>query len=377
MSDKLAEYIRSASVKSPYIGTGRPPRIGYVPYTRNLSHPADRRRFPFFAKARGIEFELAQTDRHYDAVILSEIADLSTWTEYKHGKVIYDLIDSYLDIPRHDPKQFLRGVAWFVKGSQRRPIFDFPGALARMCRRADAVVCTTAEQRQTILRFCLNVHVVLDIHTDLVTTSKSDYQANAPFKLVWDGMPSNAYQLATISSALRKVSRSFPIQLVLVTDVEQPRTIPWFGSVKTDDIARRIFENWKVCPWRSETWADTITQCDIAVIPIDLKNPLTAGKPGNKLALLWRAGMPVVTSDTPSYKRMQTDVGLSHLACHGEADWVSALEILLGDEGLRRQAGQRGREYVDRVLSTSAQLQAWDDVLSSIGIELAGTTAGK
>ena len=39
--------------------TGRAPRIGYVPYSRDLSHPADARRFPFYAKKRGLEFEIA------------------------------------------------------------------------------------------------------------------------------------------------------------------------------------------------------------------------------------------------------------------------------------------------------------------------------
>ncbi|WP_316189364.1 hypothetical protein [Bradyrhizobium sp. SZCCHNS1054] len=375
MSNELSQNIRSGLVAAPYVCAGKPPRIGYVPYTNDLSHPADRRRFPLFAKARGIEFEFARPDRSYDAVILSEIADLNTWTSYRQGKVIYDLIDSYLAIPRHDPKQLLRGLAWFAKGSQRRPILDFRGALERMCRRADAVVCTTSEQRQMILNFCSNVHVVLDMHTELISLAKTDYRASPPFKLVWEGMPSNVYQLKTISSALRRVAKTFPIQLVLVTDLDQSHTIPWLGKVRTDRLANRIFEDIKICEWSAGTWASTITRCDVAIIPIDLKNPLTSGKPGNKLALLWRAGMPVITSATPAYERMQKEVGLCQLSCRSESDWISALQFLLSSESQRRRAGLRGRDYVTRELSRATQLDAWDNVLASVGIKRIGETA--
>jgi hypothetical protein len=44
-------------------------------------------------------------------VVLSELADISIWAKYRHGKIVYDCIDSYFVIPRTDVKQMLRGVA--------------------------------------------------------------------------------------------------------------------------------------------------------------------------------------------------------------------------------------------------------------------------
>ncbi|WP_027579879.1 hypothetical protein [Bradyrhizobium sp. Ai1a-2] len=336
----------------------------------DLSHPADRRRFPAYARSRGIPFEIARPDRSYDLVVLSEIADLKTWSSYRAGKVVYDLIDSYLAVPRSDPKQLLRGIAWYSKGFQRQPVLDFRGALERMCRRADAVVCTTIEQQQTISSFCPNVHIALDLHDELIRSVKTDYRAGRPFKLIWEGLPCNVYQLATIRDALREVSGKHPIQLVLLTDLEQKRAIPWLGRVRTLDMARRIFDHVRVVPWEQASWSDTITQADLAVIPIDMDNRITAGKPGNKLALLWRAGIPVVTSATPSYARMLEAVGLSQLACRDTAQWIAALDQLIGSEEARARAGTLGRQYVERVLTKAAQLQAWDEVLTSIGIEV-------
>ena len=42
---------------------------------------------------RNLNFEIADPTQDYDLVIVTEAADLSVWSEYKKGKVIFDLID--------------------------------------------------------------------------------------------------------------------------------------------------------------------------------------------------------------------------------------------------------------------------------------------
>ena len=37
-------------------------KIGYVPMSRDLKHPGDRRRFLYYAKQRNINFEIASID---------------------------------------------------------------------------------------------------------------------------------------------------------------------------------------------------------------------------------------------------------------------------------------------------------------------------
>jgi hypothetical protein len=239
-----------------------------------------------------------------------------------------------------------------------------------MCGRADAVVCTTHEQQQMISRFCPNVHTALDLHDELIRSEKTDYRASRPFKLVWEGLPCNVYQLATIRPALQEISRNHSVQLILFTDLDQRRAIPWLGRTRTLDMACRIFDDVTVVPWERTTWSDTITQCDLAIIPIDLDNPITAGKPANKLALFWRAGMPTVTSATPAYLRMHAATGLSQFACRDTSDWIAAFELLIRSEEVRARAGFLGREHVSRFLNPTVQLQAWDNVLTSIGINI-------
>jgi hypothetical protein len=75
-------------------------RIAYAPYSNDMEGPGDRRRFVFFARARCIEFELADTNVVYDIVYLTFGCDLSSWILYKKRnpsvKLIFEMVDSYL-----------------------------------------------------------------------------------------------------------------------------------------------------------------------------------------------------------------------------------------------------------------------------------------
>jgi hypothetical protein len=353
------------------------PRIGYAPFSLNFTHPGDRRRFPAYARARNIPFELAQPDQSYDVAVLSEWADISVWPHYRRGKIVYDCIDSYLSIPRTDIKQMLRGLAWFASGRHRWPRLDFPGAIERMCRRADAVVCTTEQQKQTIAPLCANVHIVLDIHEFEVKTTKRDYRAGVPFNLVWEGLPSNLPYLKVVEPVLYELSRRRPLVLHIVTDPDRPRLFGRFGKIDSLEVTHGIFDDVVLHHWQESTFSEIITRCDLAVIPVPLNNPFSCGKPANKLALLWRMAMPVVTSATPAYQAMQCAAGLGHLACKDEADWLVALDRLMTAEAERREAGKRGHAFVTANLHTDGLLALWDDVFASLGFDFRGQAARK
>src|SRR3989442_5758220 len=81
-------------------------RIGYVPYSPDLTQPGDRRRFCHYAAKRKLRFEIARPEERYDLVVLSSRGDLSVWADYRPGQawIVYDLIDSYLAIPDSDLK---------------------------------------------------------------------------------------------------------------------------------------------------------------------------------------------------------------------------------------------------------------------------------
>ncbi len=343
------------------------PRIGYVPYSASLAAPGDRRRFVAYARARNLPFELARPDEQYDVVVLSELADISVWADYPYGKVVYDLIDSYLSIQRTDIKQLLRGPVWFATGRHRRMRFDYRATIQEMCRRADAVICTTEDQEGVIADLCPNVHIVLDIHDTVIRTIKQDYRATHPFNLVWEGLPSNIPQLHAIRPVLKMLARRRPVVLNVVSDLDRPRMLGRFGRIDSVDVLRSIFENVRMHRWEETTCSLIISACDIAIIPIDLEDPFTAGKPENKLLLLWRMGMPVVTSATPSYSRAMAGAGLPHLGCREPSEWLTVLERLMSNEEERRDAGERGRAFAESNWSRNTLVRRWDAVFASLG----------
>jgi len=348
------------------------PRIGYVPYSESFSHPGDCRRFAGYAAFRNFPIEVAHFGEKYDLVVLSERADVSLWCDYVHGKVVYDFIDSYLAIPHEDIKGCLRGIAKFVSGQHSRLQFNYWETIRNMCRRADAVVCTTEMQRSLILPNCGNAHVVLDMHDSVVSEIKRDYNVRSPFKLVWEGLPGNISQLKEIQEVLCYLDDQYRIELHLVTDLVGYRFLGNLWEVSSTKAAQQIFSRVKVHEWNRETCARIIGQCDVAVIPINLLDPLVAGKPENKLLLLWRMGMPVVTSATPAYLSAMRDAGLS-LACKDGSEWINVLDKLLLNEDARSIAGIKGREFVNKNHSKDQLVEKWDGVFRSVGFDFEAT----
>ena len=124
-------------------------RIGYDPYSEQLNHPGDRRRFVYYAEKRGLKFEIADPAENYDIVVVTERGDLSVWGTYPKGrtKIVYDMVDSYLDVPKSDVKGLLRGAAKYAVREWRHLQLDFWNASQAICRRAEAVICTAGRQR--------------------------------------------------------------------------------------------------------------------------------------------------------------------------------------------------------------------------------------
>ena len=342
-------------------------RIGYAPYDPTLTQPADRRRFPYYAERRGLSFELADPSRDYDLVVVTPRADLETWSRYRPGrsKLVFDLVDSYLALPRTNLKAILRGPAKFAAREARHPFFSYRRALDSMLARADAVTCATPEQRAEIEPICTNTHPILDFQSRLVRRVKDDYRADAPFHLVWEGLGENVRWFGEIQRALAEVDAIRPLVLHLITAIEYRELAQRFWRRQTLPIARRHFDRVRLYEWSEEMVSVIATACDLAVIPLPLDRPLERGKPESKLISFWRMGMPVLTSATPAYVRAMGAAG-QNLHCDSEARWLEVLERLVADDEARERAGTGGRAFAEREYTDERLTAAWDQVLDSL-----------
>ncbi len=340
-------------------------RIGYSPLSRDCTHPGDRRRFCAWARRRGLAFEIAESRRPYELVVLTQRCDLSVWSAYPQGqaRLLFDFPDSYLQVSRSDPKGLLRGLANYLAGRSRALRLNHWEALRSMCRRADAVVCSTEEQKEEIIALCPNSHIILDVQ-DMGSSLKTDYSCGETFNLVWEGLAENLHPFAKLSPVLRRLAAERPLALHLVTDLEYRPFLGAYGRRRTLDAARRFFEPVYLYQWHAATAARIMTACDLAVIPMDLGNSLSAGKSLNKLLLFWRLGIPAVVSATPTYARAMNESG-QELACRGLEQWERALRRCRADEALRRDAAERGRRFALSRFAEEAVLSAWDRAVES------------
>jgi len=345
-------------------------RIGYVPISTSLNSPGDKRRFVYYANKRNLSFEIADPSEKYDVVVLTQNADLSIWSQYDNGgaKIVYDLIDSYLAVPKYSFKGWLRGLAKYFSGQSQRLKFNHWKTIGEMCSRADAVVCSTQEQYADISEFCQNPHIILDFHKGVARTFKSNFCANRPFRVVWEGLPQNIGSLKLLRNVLDQLSVLYPLEVHIVTDPSYNRYLGKYGRTKTLQTAKRIFSDIHFHEWKESDCADVICSCDLAVIPLNLNDSFAAGKPENKLLLLWRMAMPVVTSASPAYVRAMNAAGMNY-AAKDESDWLAMLTKLICNPDAREQAGVTGKAYVHNKFSEEILLARWDAMFDSLELK--------
>lgn len=342
-----------------------------MPYSVDLSEPGDRRRFAWYARHRGLRVEPARPGDELDLAMLSTRADVTSWRQVKEPtKIVYEVIDSYFALSRWDARNVGRGLAKRFSGETRRLTLDYRRAMERMCERADAVVCSTTEQREAILTMCPNVHVILDYHGEDVTSQKIDYRTSGPLKILWEGLPYTLHSLSTIAPVLRALQRDNRAEVHLVTDLHFKQYAGRFRHRRTAEIADRLLSSYKLHEWSPVMLAKTAVASDIAVIPADADDPFSAGKPENKLLLLWRMGLPVIAARTPAYARAMAAVGTPWLACRCEREWRDALRELTHDEAARRHAGSVGRAFVEANFAKEQVMSAWDCLFESLGFEV-------
>jgi hypothetical protein len=235
-----------------------------------------------------------------------------------------------------------------------------------MCRRADAVICSTEEQKHRILPLCPNVRIILDFHGSVVRSCKDDYTADEVFHFVWEGLPGNLRQLLEIKEALRNLQKTRRFVIHAITDLQYGRYLNGrFVKRSTLDDARKIWPNIYLYAWNERTFAAIARTCDLALIPIPLQDPFCAAKPENRLLLFWRLAMPVLASSTAAHVRAMRESGIA-MSCASQQEWRAALEYYTSNEQARKRAGQRGKAFVGEKHSEEKTLALWDEVFSSV-----------
>ena len=349
--------------------------VGYVPYSIDLSHPADRRRIGAWSQYSGISLNTIRPEKS-DVIILSNAANFSKWIGKCEGKIVIDLVDGYLGENPSFTKDFLRNCLRTLNGTSSLRWITYTRHLKYACQQADAVVVASQEQLQSISDLNENISIIPDIHFEIESMAKEmllrserieDSRQNISF--VWEGFGYTLKNLKSIAKPLDKFLYDTNTTLFLVTNLSFPRWGGFLGKIVTQDLINSWFPKSsklvEVIPWSIENLIKCAEQSQLAIIPIDLTDKFALMKSENKLLSMWRLGLVTIFSATPSYSRVAVKAGLTEL-CLDTNQWEEKLNLTLLDginfERLRNLATQ----FLEKDYSYVGLISKWDKLLKGI-----------
>lgn len=345
-------------------------RFAYLPYQPGAQSPGDRRRFPAVGYKLGLNWEIYQPGSSYDVLYATSNADLTTLRRLPRsaGKLAFDMVDSYFDVPDWDLKAMLRGVGkWALKKHEYLEP-RYRKTLEGMCERSDLIVCSTPEQREHILPFNRNTYAILDFREELGHLGPRPTRVSQQIQLFWEGIGLTAAQFEVIAPVLKELSRDYTMAVHFVTDASYK---PWNFPLPVLNTRHRLEKFMGDIPFYISEWSPVSVRalaqhCDLGLIPLRLSQPLFRSKPENKLLIMWSLGLPAVVSATPAYRRTMTAYGGPNWACDSAHSWYYTLKEALESSTLRRQAGELGQTYAEQNYGVEALLSRWVRALSTL-----------
>ena len=127
------------------------------------------------------------------------------------------------------------------------------------------------------------------------------------------------------------------------------------------EIPNRI----SVIPWSSHNLVTYAKKSAVAMIPINLSVPMQRLKPENRLLIMWRLGLPCLTSASPAYSRVAAKAGVSAV-CETSQEWSTNFSRILGDPEFAKDEIVKGQDYLRENHNRTVLLQKWDSVFESV-----------
>ncbi|CAN5496788.1 hypothetical protein BH11BAC3_BH11BAC3_01220 [soil metagenome] len=343
-------------------------RVAYWPYSSECSGPGDRRRFVFYAKEKNIKYEIACNDKEYDLVYLTVGCNIYEWIKYKKKypkvKMVFEIVDSYF-FEGLDFFTAASGITKFLMGKESKLYMDYRKAIKKMLHTVDAIICSTPIQKDFLVNYNENVHISLDFFEEDITHKKTNYSLGKKLKLVWEGQTYTAHNLLYLKDVLKSISEK--IELHIITDPVIKFPFKIFNR-KTATMLSSLQCEYYLHDWNKETFSKIIADMDMAIIPLNGKRYgiTTMNKPENKLLLFWQIGIPVLTSESPAYKRVMDKVGLQFY-CKTKEDWAKKiLDFINSSEDCKIANMNKAAQYLHKYHSKEVIIEHWDNIFSSL-----------
>ena len=345
-------------------------KIGYSPLSPTLAAAGDRRRLPFWAKNRGYEL-VTDLTKKVDVIVASENSDFqSTHFTQKGVPVVFDLVDAYLS-PLNPWDDLARGLAKKLSGQISGNVKPFSHHVKDFCETSSAVICSSPEQEAVIKPFNSNTHVILDCHDEIPLIDPKPIWSSSLSggTILWEGQPATIRGVQQISSVLFQLSKENNLHFDFVTDEKYFQLLGKYFKMDTLQLLKKdlnpIFDRIGITPWTPIGLVESAKKSTISMIPIDLTVPMQKLKPENRLLIMWRLGLPCLTSPSPAYIRVATKAGVKAV-CESPKAWLEHFSNLLSDPLFAHEEVLRGQNYLRENHNRESLLNKWDQVIESV-----------
>ncbi|MCO6497396.1 MAG: glycosyltransferase [Chitinophagaceae bacterium] len=343
-------------------------KIGYVPYSADLSQPGDRRRFPYFAGRHNIPFEIADPGKEYETLVLTGSSNLSLWLKYKKKypgvKVIFEMVDNLIFAPDWYFRMF-KGVGRYLNRREKALHLNYSKLVMDWIGLADVVLCSNNVLKEKAKEINPKSFLSPDYLESEYSLRKDDYQLKEEkLNLVWEGLSSLIWPFFEYADLLKEAS-SF-CRLYILSNEKYP-AIPGLYHKDVKSRVQQLPIEVTFYPWDLKTHTQIMTKADCAIIPISRKSTFMWNKPGNKLVSFWFLGMPAVTSATPAYQELMQGAGLDYCASD-TGDWLEKLRALHAMKPEERKAiAEKGYAFVKENFSDVRLDEIWIKAFDTIG----------
>ena len=347
-------------------------KIGYVPHSTDLEHPADRRRLAAWAVSNEIKLNV-ENPLESDVLVLSSAANFGQWLSRATQPVILDLVDGYMGEHPSFLKNFARNFLRSLQGTSNLKWITYTRHLRAACQRSDAIIVASPEQRETILKYNSNVYVILDDHSELTVhrmrevtkTPKRPSSGNMKY-LFWEGFGYTLKHFQLIAKELDAFLSRENWRMYILTVPVFPRWGGFLGKMNSQTLIRKWFPNsWErieVVPWSLENVERFSSMSEVAIIPIDKSDKFGSLKSENKLLSMWQLGLPVLFSNIPAYLRVAN--ASSQLSfCIDDEEWAAAFDSLIDSRRQLTSGDQERRLYMSRFHTHEILMSQWSIVI--------------
>jgi hypothetical protein len=339
-------------------------KIRYLSSHNALTEAVDRRRgFGAISHMEGIE---VVQDMSFDLVFVGAGGDLARALELKRSKpsagLIFDYANHYLEEETR-LKAFLRPLLHSAFRGYAPYFYGYKALILELMSVADQVVCSSTYQQIYLKMLGIEASVITDIF-DWEFDIPDQIEEKPAHQFIWEG---KAFNLDALLK-LEKVVNTFPdIPLSVLTDVK----FGGYGSTQTlgksvEEELNARFLNALYVSWTSSVLMEELARSTLGLLPINLASSIGKAKPENRLILLWRFGVPALTSPLPSYKDLADRTGVDFI-CTDDRAWIDRIKAFteVSDQNLAQ--ARFLKDYADAHYSETVILDKWRSVLAAVG----------